>query len=261
MKIKSPNWMYLVAILPLLVVDVCLGMYLARNRLWLVALLALLGVAVVVAVVRKFVIMPKPMENYGKYRKADLELPLQANVQLYWSDEMARFDFLHRVAEVVTPLFPKEETFKVMMNPEMVKTHGETFMRIAVTRELEALKRRTSFSSMAGLVVPFEALACCLMLVASFHMELEKALGGFVVNMAGPTIAVALFGLSLYFWNKNISRQDIILDRTLLAHFSKEEIEEYICVMEKMLEGGGREKEFSEHYKNDRINALRCYKK
>lgn len=257
MKIKSPNWMYLAAILPLLIVDVCLGMYLARNRLWLVVLLGVLGVAMAAAVVRKFVIMPKPMENYGKYQQAELELPVQSNVELYWSDEMAKFDFLYRIVEVVTPLLPKDKNFKVMMNPEMAKTHGETFMRIAVTRELEAIKRHTSFTAMAGLVVPIEALACCLMLAASFHLELEKALGGFVVNMAGPTVAVALFGLCLYFWNKNISRQDLILDRTLLAHFSKEEIEEYICITEKMLEGGGREKEFSEHYKNDRINALR----
>jgi hypothetical protein len=75
--------------------------------------------------------------------------------------------------------------------------------------------------------------------------------------MVGPFVVVALFGLCLFFWNKRISKDDYRLDRYLLAHFSKEEVEEYICISEKMLEGGKKEKEFSEHYKNDRINALR----
>ena len=259
MKIKSANWMYIAAILPLLVVDFCLGIWMARNKLWLVVLL---GVAMVAAVFRKFKEMPKPMASYGQLRKAELELPVQANVELYWSDEMAKFEFLHRIVEVATPLIPKkDQSFKVMMNPAMLEAHGETFMKVAVTRELESLRTYTSFKSMIGLVVPFEFLACCLLCVANFHLQLEVQLGGFLVNMVAPAVAVVLFGLALYLWNKNISTQDIRLDCYLLAHFSKEEIEEYICITEKMLEGGNKGKEFSEHYKNDRLIALKYHKK
>ena len=86
-------------------------------------------------------------------------------------------------------------------------------------------------------------------------------MGGFLVNMVAPAVAVVLFGGALVLWNKNISKQDIRLDCYLLAHFSKEEIEEYICITEKMLEGGNKGKEFSEHYKNDRLIALKYHKK
>ena len=261
MKIKSPNWIYILAIVPMLVVDFCLGIYLARNKLWLVILLAVLGIAMVVAIFRKFTVMPKPMENYGAYREAELELPVQANVQLYWSEEMARFDFLHRIAEVVTPLIPGDQPFKVMMNPAMEKEYGETFMRVAVTRELESLRTRTSLKSMVGLVLPFEVLVACLLTVGNFHLQLEAQLGGFLVNMVAPAVAVVLFGGALVLWNKSISKQDIRLDRYLLAHFPKKEVEEYICITEKMLEGGEKGKEFSEHYKNDRLIALSNYEK
>lgn len=260
MKIKSANWIYILAIVPLLIVDLGLGIWLARNKLWLVVLLAVLGVAMVVAVFRKFLVMPKPMENYGAYREAELELPVEANVKLYWSDEMAKFEFLHRIVEVVTTLIPDKGPIKVMMNPAMEEAYGENFMRMAVTRELESLRTRTNLKSMIGLVLPIEVLAGCLMGVACVHLQLEEMLGGFAVNMVGPFLALALFGVSLFFWNKNISKQDIRLDRYMLAHFSKEEVEEYICITEKMIEGGGREKEFSEHYKNDRLFALRNYK-
>lgn len=261
MKIKSTNWMYIAALLPLLVVDIGLGIWLARNKLWLVILLAVLGVAMVNAVFRKFKEMPKPMDTYGEYRKADLTLPVEANVELYWAEGMGKYEFLHRIVEVATPLFPKKgEPFKLMMNPKMLEYHGETFMKVAATRELESLRTYTSFKAMVGLVLPFEVLICCLLLVANFHLQLEVILGGFLINMVAPGVAVAVFGLALVLWNKSISKSDIRLDCYLLAHFSKEEIKEYICITEKMLEGG-KGKEFSEHYKNDRLIALQYYKK
>ena len=258
MKIKSANWIYIAAITPLLVVDFALGMWLARNKMWLVILLAVFCVAAVAWVFRKFQMMPKSMDTYGEYYKADLELPVDANVELYWAEGMGQFEFLHRVVEIVTPLLPKKgEPFMLMMNPKMMEYHGEKFMKIAVTRELKSVRTYTSMRSMLGLVLPFEALAAGLLLVANFHLQLEQVIGGFWINMVGPFVVVALFGLCLFFWNKRISKDDCRLDRYLLAHFSKEEVEEYICISEKMLEGGKKEKEFSEHYKNDRINALR----
>ena len=262
MKIKSANWMYIVAILPLLVVDFCLGMWLARNKLWLVMLLGVFCLATVAWVFRKFREMPKSMDTYGEYRKADLELPVEANVELYWAEGMAQFEFLSRIVELATPLFPKkDEPFKLMMNPKMREKYGDTFMKVAATRELESMRTYTSFKSMIGLVLPFEILATGLLLVANFHLQLETVLGGFWVNMVGPFLVVAFFGLCLFFWNKRISKDDIRLDCYLLAHFSKEEIEEYICITEKMMEGGAKGKEFSEHYKNDRLIALKYHKK
>lgn len=262
MKIKSTNWIYIAAITPLLVVDFALGMWLARNKMWLVILLAVFCVAAVAWVFRKFRMMPKSMDTYGNYYKADLELPVDANVELYWAEGMGQFEFLHRIVEVTTPLLPKKgEPFKLMMNPKMLEYYGETFMKVAATRELESLRTYTALKSMLGLVLPFEALAAGLLLVANFHIQLEAILGGFWVNMVGPFLVVALFGLCLFFWNKRISKDDIRLDCYLLAHFSKEEIEEYICITEKMMEGGAKGKEFSEHYKNDRLIALKYHKK
>lgn len=262
MKIKSANWIYIATIIPLLMVDFALSMWLARNKMWLVILLAVLCVAAVAWVFRKFRMMPKSMDTYGKYYKVDLELPLDANVELYWAEGMAQFEFLHRIVEIATPLFPKKgEPFKLMMNPKMRDDYGETFMKVAATRELESLRTNTALKSMLGLVLPFEALVAGLLLVANFHVQLEAILGGFWVNIVGPFIGVALFGLCLFFWNKRISKDDIRLDCYLLAYFSKEEIEEYICITEKMLEGDAKRTEFSEHYKNDRLIALKYHKK
>lgn len=262
MKIKSANWIYIAAIVPLLVADFGLGMWLAGGKLWLVLLLAFFCVAIVAWVFRKFWMMPKSMDTYGKYYKADLELPVEANVEIYWAEGMGQFEFLHRIVEVVTPLFPRKgEPFKLMMNPKMRSYHGETFMKVAATRELESLRTYTSLKSTLGLVLPFEFLAAGLMVVANFHLQLETVLGGFWVNMVGPFVFVALFGLSLFLWNKWLTKNDIRLDLYLLAHFSKEEIEEYICITEKMMEGGAKGKEFSERYKTDRLIALKYHKK
>ncbi len=261
MKIKNPNWLYILALEPLLIADFCLGIWLVQDKLWAVMLLAVFGLATVSAVFRKFREIPKPMDSYKKCRRAFLELPVQANVELFWCDSMADFEFLHRIVEVAMPLFPKGKPFRVMMNPKMLEAHGETFMKVAVTRELESLRTYTSLKSTLGLVLPFEALAFVLLLVARFHAALEASIGGFWVNMAGPALAVAFFGLSLYLWNRQISKDDIRLDCYLLAHFSKEEIKEYICITEKMLGGGEKRKEFSEHYMNDRLFALQYYKK
>lgn len=255
-NLKSPNRQYIITLLPIFIIDLALGMLLARNKIWLLAIIAIVGFAAVGAIFRKFTLLPRPMLAYGTPAPAQLSLPVDGNFELFWCEEMAKYDFLNRVVEVISPLSTKGNPFQIMMNPDIKEKYGEKFMQVAVTRELLAFQARTNMKSMFGVVLPIELLIGCVLFAAAFYDQLQLKLGGFTLNFIAPFLGVLIFAGSLFLWNKNISRQDKRLDRSLLAHFSREEVEKYICITETSYGGGKKEREFTEHYMNDRITAL-----
>ena len=64
MKLKSPNVWFIFGTVPVLVLDFVLGAWFARGMVWLSVVLLLLGLLAAVALVRKFIVMPKPRNRY-----------------------------------------------------------------------------------------------------------------------------------------------------------------------------------------------------
>ena len=100
MKLKSPNVWFILGTVPVLLLDFALGAWLARGMVWLSVLLLLLGAALAVMMVRKYLVLPKPVKNYGDPEPANLEVPVACNAEFYHCPAMAKYEFLHRTVEV-----------------------------------------------------------------------------------------------------------------------------------------------------------------
>lgn len=124
MKLKSPNVWFIFGTVPVLVLDFVLGAWFARGMVWLSVVLLLLGLLAAVALVRKFIVMPKPRNRYGTPEPFALELPINCNAEFYHCPEMAKYEFLHRTVEVVSPLWNGKKPFQVMINPTLAENTG-----------------------------------------------------------------------------------------------------------------------------------------
>lgn len=258
MKLKAPNLWYILGTVPVLMLDFILGARLARGMVWLSVLLLLLGLLASAALVRKFIVLPKPRKHYGTPEPADLDLPITCNAVFYRCPEMAKYEFLHRSVEIVSPIGNGNKPFSVMINPTLKKKYGPDHEKVAVMRELENFRCKNSLKSLIGLLLPAELLVAAVLAAVAFGPQLEAAVGSFMLYFAAPFAAVAAFGGCLYLWNRTITRQDKELDAFLLNYFSKEQVEKYIRITEKAQAEGGNEKArvFNEHYRDDRLKAL-----
>ena len=146
MKLKSPNVWFIFGTVPVLVLDFVLGAWFARGMVWLSVVLHLLGLLAAVALVRKFIVMPKPRNRYGTPEPFALELPINCNAEFYHCPEMAKYEFLHRTVEVVSPLWNGKKPFQVMINPTLAEKYGQDFEKVAVVRELENFRRKNSLN-------------------------------------------------------------------------------------------------------------------
>ena len=144
MKLKSPNVWFILSTVPVLVLDFVLGAWLARGMVWLSVVLLLLGLLAAVALVRKFIVLPKPRNRYGTPEPFALELPINCNAEFYHCPEMAKYEFLHRTVEVVSLLWNGKKPFQVMINPTLAEKYGQDFEKVAVVRELENFRRKNS---------------------------------------------------------------------------------------------------------------------
>lgn len=259
MKLKAPNLWYILGTVPVLMMDFVLGAWLARGMVWLSVLLLLLGLLVSVALVRKFIVLPKPRKHYGTPEPVDLDLPITCNAVFYRCPEMEKYEFLHRSVEIVSPIGNGNNPFSVMINPALGKKYGSDYEKVAVMRELENFRRKNSLKSLIGLLLPVEVLAAAVLAAVAFGPQIEAVVGSFALYFAAPFVAVAAFGGCLYLWNRTIIRQDKELDAFLLGYFSKAQVEKYIQITEKNQAEGENEKArvFSEHYRDDRLKALK----
>ena len=87
MKLKSPNVWFILSTVPVLVLDFVLGAWLARGMVWLSVVLLLLGLLAALALVRKFIVLPKPRNRYGTPEPFALELPIDCNAEFYHCPE------------------------------------------------------------------------------------------------------------------------------------------------------------------------------
>ena len=263
MKPKSTNIFYYLGLLPLTVLDFALGMWLARAHLWLVIVLGVLCVLVVGAVIRKFRCLPHTVESYGKLIPSTLTLPGRTDIALFESEEMARYDFMVRVAEFLSPMHFNDEKPKLIINPKMRKEYGDTFMQIAGMREVRRYETHGALRLLLRLVIPVEAMITVALCVFAFQVDLSQYFSNFFLNFILPFLLVVLLVGDLYLWNRSISAQDARLDSFLTSCFSVQDIENYILTIEA-LEGGNEKensKKFNAHYAQERIKRLHAIQK
>ena len=259
MKVKSTNLWYMVGLIPPLWLDCLLGMSLARNKGWLVVVLGAVMVLGSVWIVKKFHNMPRSEASYEPLRLLTIELPARYPVKLYACDDMAKFDFMARVAEVISPFRMKEDHYKLAVNPKLIEQHGETFIKIAATREMRRYETKGALKLLLGLLVPLQIILAIVLAIFVSRVDLAQYFSAFFITFLLPLLMVFLVVGDLFLWNRFVSQQDIKLDAFLTSYFSVRDVERYITTMEKIEEGGEKEKsrKFSEHYAQERIQNLR----
>lgn len=258
MKLKCTNWYYMAGLLPVTLLNICLGMYLVRNIPWLEIAVFLAGAAVCVYIVKKFIAVPYSEKSYGKMQPLFMELPVSYEVDLYICEEMARYDFLNRVVEVISPVRMKKRRVKVAVNPAILKGYGEGFMKIAILREIRRFEKGVAWKSLVLLVLPLELVFATGLAAFAFQAKIAAYVGYFAVNVVLPFGIVVILAIALFLWNRYISAQDMALDRYLLKFFSAKEVEAYIRSVEEMEQSQETEnsRKFSQHYAQERIERL-----
>lgn len=257
MQLKSKNIYYILGLVPLTALDFLLAVKLTSGRWWLSALIGVLGVVTIICIIRKFLWIPHSEASYGTLVPLKLTLPVPYEVDLFTCEAMADYDFLNRVVEVISPIWPAGR-LKVAVNPVILKEKGETFMRTAVCRELRRYEDGSSLKILLGLVAPIETAVLIVLGVWAYQVNLSRYFGSFFLNFILPFLMVILLGVDLYLWNRFVSGEDIKLDRYLTKYFTPEEIVCYIETTEEMQSAceGEKSRKFNEHYMEERIKKL-----
>ncbi|MEG2843281.1 MAG: hypothetical protein RR900_07325, partial [Ruthenibacterium sp.] len=180
MKLKSTNIYYLLGLIPLTVLDFTLGMVLAKSHLWLVIALGALCVLSVYAIIKKFIWVPHSEKSYGNLKSVEFSLPVDYEVDLYESEKMACYDFLVRVAELISPLSFHGERPKLVINPNLRAQYGDAFMQIAAVRELRRYEKKGALRTLLRLVMPVELLLALVLSVFAFQVDLTQYFSFFV---------------------------------------------------------------------------------
>ena len=258
MKLKRTNWYYMAGLLPGTMLNICLGMYLARNILWLKTVILLSGAVVCAGIVKKFCAVPHSEKSYGQMKPFGMKLPVSYEVDLYLCEEMSRYEFLNRMVEVISPVRMKEQRTKIAVNPVILEKYGEGFMRIAVLREIRRFEMGTAWKTLVFLAAPLELFLAAVLAIFAFQTEIAAYMGYFAVNVALPFGMVVFLAVVLFCWNRYISKSDIALDSYLLKYFSVKEVEAYIQKVEEMEQKQETEnsRKFSQHYAQERIEKL-----
>lgn len=259
MKLKSTNIYYLIGLIPWLVLDLGLALYLSYDIKWLFYPLLLIGIGVIYLLVQKFTYLPRAKSEYESLEESKITLPVSYGVDIYTCKSLSQHSFILRVAEVLSPLIlQKNETLKVVMNEQLLKEEGEQFMQIAVVRELERYRTKSQVKVVLRLVVPLLMMVGVVLTVLAFRVNLLDYATSFTVNFALPFMVVVIFLLHLFLWNRYLSKEESRLDRFLLQHFSLGAVEHYISKIEEL--EGSNEKEkykvFNQHYAKERISKL-----
>ena len=197
--LRSCNWIYMVITLPLMCLDGVLAAVLARRYpLLQVLILGVLAFAIVKAI-GKFSHMPYRKEAYADLERIDLDIPLDWDVEAYASAKMAEYDFMTRIAEVVSPMRMGGKPAVVAVNPKVLESEGKTYMRIAATREVLRYARRISVKLYALIALPIMLFISVVLLFFSFHQVLTSYFSMAAFNLLLPFALMLLFLLSLFF--------------------------------------------------------------
>ena len=265
-RLKSTNMIYLLCILPLWLAVCGLGMFLVP-ALWMRGLIGVVCAGAALWLCRKVSCLPRPQLEYGELTPLELEVPGPCEVQVYTSERMGYYEFLHRTVELVRPLVPNEKhPILVAVNPKLLQQEGEEFVQIAVAREVESYRRHEQLRAVLGLVLPVLGVALGVEVLILAH-RLGWLAQSYLLSMVEPAIAVAALVGTLYLWNKNMSKRDFLMDQAMTAYFTREQLVNYIRQEEALNEKEekpdySREAEerklVHQHYMTERIEHLRA---
>lgn len=260
MKVKSINKYYLIGIIPLLLLNMVLGLILTYETKWIFYSILAISLAIIYKIFMKFSCLPKRATEYKDFRPLDLKIPIPYDVELYISSDLDKYDFLNRVVEIISPLHQqKGEKLRVVISEKFLKTYRKRFMEIAVCREIEKFRTKSTLKIVLALIIPILTVTAIVMYGCIIEINILKHFSLFVGYFLLPFFTVVLILTYLWFWNKYMSREEMRLDRFLMSHFKTSDIEEYIITMEK-IEGGEeapKNKEFNEFYAKKRLEKLK----
>ena len=183
MKFKSTNIYYMLGLIPLTVLDFALGMWLARAHLWLVIVLGGICALLVHSIIKKFRCVPHTEKSYGTLKPSSLTLPGNYDVAVYESEEMGKYDFMVRTAELISPMRFKGQKPKLIINPKMRREYGDTFVQIAAVRELRRYETNGALRLLLRLVMSVEAMAAVALSVFAFQVDLSLYFSNFFLNI------------------------------------------------------------------------------
>ena len=155
-------------------------------------------------------------------------------------------------------LFKKDSPVKIAVNPSLL-SEKNNFAQIAVVRELEKYRTRTAVKSVLGLVVPLLALGC---VVEAIFLWKADWLSSSLTGMLFPTVCAAAVVGVLALWNRQVSRQDFVLDQCLLPYFDVDDVIYYVNRSEELLAADDKKPrtEVQRHYARERVKRLELQK-
>lgn len=258
MKLKSLNIYYIIGVIPITALNFILGVKLASNKIWLACIIGIIGIAVISGLIKKFMVMPYSLISYGKLTPLSLNLPIDnSNTLLFTSDIMEKHDFLSRSVEIISPI-RQTGKFIVVVNPKLLREYGNEFAKCAIVRELKKFSTASGLKVILRLIIPIEILISLILSVFAFRINLSTYFNDFYINFVLPIIAVVVFGLTLYTWNRYVSRQDMKLDRYLLKYFSSTDVVHYVEIMNELqsVDESENSKKFNQHYAEERLKNI-----
>lgn len=261
--LKSSNWIYMAITLPLLFIDGVLGIIVAGRHPVIQVLILGALVFAAVKIIGKFSHMPYKKAAYADIESIDLDIPLDWSVSVCTSAKMAEYDFLGRIAEVVSPMKMGKRPCVVAVNPSVLEKEGKTYMRIAVTREVLRYAKRIPAKLFALIALPVMLFIGVILFFFSFHQVLTSYFSMAALNLLLPFALMLLFLLSLFFWNSRVAYYDTVLDTALLEYFPKQAVIDYVKRTEAMMAKGDKEKSkvFNEHFLSSRVRKIEEYRK
>ena len=258
MKIKSYNWTYLLASLPLIILDASLFMLLCRKHLWAVILIAVVAALIIWRMARTFICMPHSEKAYGKLESYDLNIAMESDADFYLSEEMGRYEFMGRTVEIISPLSFKGQRPKVAINARMVEKYGKRFAQIAATRELLKNEHGVNAKNFVQFITSLLLPVALLLSYFLFRVQLSGVFSYFILNFALPMIiSIGFVGL-MFYWNVSISKRDYRIDQMLLRYFKKHEVEDFIRRMNEVegVNDSEKSRKFNNYFSEDRIKKL-----
>lgn len=257
MRWKSTNIWYLAGLGVPLLAAAALAVK-AWPTVWVILTVLIALVLSFRLLISKTLALPHPVRAYGELKPLALTLPKDYGVELYTCEAMAKYDFILRVAELLSPVKFSGKPPKIAVNPSLIKEKGESFMQVAVVREIIRSRGAYQVRSVLRLALPLLLAAVCVLAVFAYDIPVSEYMNPFIFQFALPFLCTALFAGHLFLWNRSLSKQDFKLDAYLLTVFTEDEVRSYIKVMDELERKGEKQKSaaFSDHYLKERLEKL-----
>lgn len=259
MKWKSTNIFYFIGVGLPLIVAAALSIRLAYpGKIWVIVLVAVVAALILKTVIKKTLWVPNSIDSYGEITLLELELPKEYGVDVYTSETMCKYDFIFRLAELVSPLAFRGNRPKIMVNPKMLKEEGEDFIKIAVTEQIERYRSKYQLFTTLRLVCPILLIVIAGLSIFVLNINLSVYIPGFLLSYLAPAILLGIFMLHLFLWNRSLSKKDQKIDTILATLFPMEDVKSYIKTVDRLERKGEKDNkaQVSQHYLEQRLKHL-----